>query len=480
MAYDTSKLASLQNLKDVATRIKKEYLAAISKAGHASFQKSEAVPEVSEAQENILYLVKNAETGFYDVYALVDGAVERIDDTSVDLEGYVTDEELTAALEGLGGGALYEGTKTDLTATDGSVIEAYFAEHTDIVLKQGDVFVVTTIVDGKEYAKSAYSYTGTDWEAMTGNVDADKVIMSEDLMLAGDYDRIGNWTKDKNGTLNKEVAGKSVLAVLKEITSKTLQPTITAQPSIPSFSLTGAAAVEAGTKVNPASYSGASLNAGSYKYGPATGVVASNWKVERITNAGTVEIANVDAATLTAGTDNNDGNGFIIGDQGGDNVVSSLKYRATATHGAGVQAQDNLGGASNPAVAIAAGTKTKDTSAYTPYRNIFYGATAAKPDLNSEYIRTLTKSGNAYSARTFKIEVAAGAQRVAIACISGKTGVTKIINESAMNADVTATFDKSTVKVEGANGYTAVEYNVWVFEPAKPYENSATLAVTLG
>ena len=58
MAYDTSKLASLQALKDTATRIKKEYLAAISKAGHASFQKAEAIPTAEEAQENILYLVK--------------------------------------------------------------------------------------------------------------------------------------------------------------------------------------------------------------------------------------------------------------------------------------------------------------------------------------------------------------------------------------------------------------------------------------
>ena len=53
MAYDTSKLASLQALKDTATRIKKEYLAAISKAGHASFQKAEAIPTAEEAQENI-------------------------------------------------------------------------------------------------------------------------------------------------------------------------------------------------------------------------------------------------------------------------------------------------------------------------------------------------------------------------------------------------------------------------------------------
>lgn len=482
MAYDTSKLASLQALKDTATRIKKEYLAAISKAGHASFQKAESVPTAEEAQENILYFVKNTKTGFYDIYALVDGSVEWLDDTTVDLDGYVTDEELTAALAGLGGGALYEGTKSDLSASDSSVIEAYFAAHTDITPKSGDVFVVTTIVGDKEYEKSAYQYTGEAWEAMTGNVDADKVIMRENLMLAGDYDRIGNWTKDKNGTATKEVSGKSVAAILKDLTSKTLQPTITANPSINGFGLSGAAAVEAGTAVATASYLAATLNPGSYKYGPkaGTGVVASNWKVERITDGGTEQVASVDAASLPAGSDNNGGNGFIIGDAGGDNAVASLKYRVTATHGAGVRAEDNLGGASNPAVAIAAGTKTKDSAAYTPFRNFFYGATAEKPTLDSAYIRGLTKSGKAYTAGVITVNVPAGANRVVIACIAGKTGVKKVINETALNADVTDTFAKKTVAVEGANGYTAKDYNAWVFEPAVPYENAAVLKVTLG
>lgn len=482
MAYDTSKLASLQALKDTATRIKKEYLAAISKAGHASFQKAEAIPTAEEAQENILYLVKNTETSHYDIYALVDGAVELLDDTTVNLDGCVTDEELAAALAGLGGGALYEGTKSDLSASDSSVIEAYFAAHTDITPKAGDVFVVTTAVGGKEYEKSAYQYTGEAWEAMTGNVDADKVIMRENLMLAGDYDRIGNWTKDKNGTATKEVSGKSVAAILKDLTSKTLQPTITANPSINGFGLSGAGAVEAGTPVETASYLAATLNPGSYKYGPkaGTGVVASNWKVERITDGGTEQVASVDAASLPAGSDNNGGNGFIIGDAGGDNAVASLKYRVTATHGAGAQAEDNLGGASNPAVAIAAGSKTKDSAAYTPFRNYFFGATAEKPALDSAYIRGLTKSGKAYAPGVITVNVPAGANRVVIACIAGKTGVKKVINETALNADVTDTFAKKTVAVEGANGYTAKDYNAWVFEPAVPYENAAVLKVTLG
>ena len=63
-----------------------------------------------------------------------------------------------------------------------------------------------------------------------------------------------------------------------------------------------------------------------------------------ITNAATTQVASVDAASLTAGSDNNGGVGFIIGDAG-DNAVSSLKYRVTATHGAGVTAKDNLGAA---------------------------------------------------------------------------------------------------------------------------------------
>lgn len=45
---------------------------------------------------------------------------------------------------------------------------------------------------------------------------------------------------------------------------------------------------------------------------------------------------------------------------------------------------------------------------------------------------------------------------------------------------MTDTFTKKTVAVEGANGYTAKDYNVWVFEPAVPYENAAVLKVTLG
>ena len=378
------------------------------------------------------------------------------------------------------GGTVYSAAKADLSSSDESVIAAFFAAKDAPTPKKGDVFVVTTTVDGVNYEQAAYGYTGEAWLAMTGSVDAEKVILRENITLAGGYTQVGNLTKSQNGTAVFSTKGKSVADVLTEIFSKRLQPTITAQPSIGTFTLTGAGAVEAGTKVAAAAYSAATLNAGSYQYGPATGVVATNFKVERITNAATTQVASVAAASLTAGSDNNGGAGFIIGDAGGDNAVSSLKYRVTATHGAGVTAKDNLGAASSPAVSIAAGTKTKDTAAYTPFRNVFYGASTGKPALNSAAIRALGKTGKAYAAGTLTINVPAGTQRVAIACIATAKGVTKVINETAMNADVTSTFVKSTVPVEGANGYAAKDYNVWIFEPAVAYGNAAVLKVTLG
>lgn len=474
-----NKFVTLEALKSTTQRAQTEWLKAIAATGHAHFEKVEAVPDAGTAKENVLYLVMNQQTKHYDIYAKVENEVVLLDDTTVDLSGYATKEQLEAVSGGLGG-TVYEAVKSNLATSDDSVIADYFKAHAETKPKKGDVFVVTTTVEGSTYEQAAYFYDGSKWSAMTGSVDADKVILRENITLAGGYTQVGNLTKSQNGTATFSTKGKSVMDALTEIFSKRLQPTITAQPSVGGFALTGAGAVEAGTKIATANYTAVTLSPGTYQYGPATGVTASNWKVERITDQGTEQVASQDAASLSGGSDDNGGAGFVIGDAGGENAVSSLKYRVTATHGKGVTAKDNLGADSAPVVAIEAGTKSRETAAYTPYRNYFYGATPAKPALDSAYVRGLTKSNKAYAAGTITINVAAGTQRVCIACITGKAGVKKVVNETAMNADVTGTFVKSTVSVEGANSYVPKDYNVWVFEPAVPYENAATLKVTLG
>lgn len=81
-----------------ATAIGEAIQAAIAATGHASFKKVEAVPAVEVAEDNILYLVMNTDTGYYDIYAKVDNAVVRLDDVSVNLDAYSTTEQMNAAI----------------------------------------------------------------------------------------------------------------------------------------------------------------------------------------------------------------------------------------------------------------------------------------------------------------------------------------------------------------------------------------------
>lgn len=376
--------------------------------------------------------------------------------------------------------SVYEGTKTDPKATDQSVIDKYFStDHPEITPKQGDIFVVTTTVTEVEYAKTAYFYNGSAWTAMNGTMDADKVIFTENLTMAGNYTQIGNFQKASTGaTGTVNAKGKSVQDIFTEMMAKELQPTITAQPAVSGFSLSGATAVEAGTTIDNATFGTATLSKGSYTYGSAN-VTATAYSVDRVCTPSSLNQSGV--ADSASGTDDNGGNGFVIGDQGGENTVSSLKYTVTVTHGAGEVAKTNLGNNSDPVVQIQAGSKTQTTSAYTPFRKFFYGtSTNAGATVDSAYIRGLTNSTSAYKAQTITLTVPSGAARIDIACIGTATGVTKVINETALNADVTSTFVKTTANVEGANGYTAVEYNVWSYVPAEPYGNQAVLKVTLG
>lgn len=90
---DLTNDSGYQTSSQVATAVQN----AISKSGHASFQKVSAVPAVANAAENIMYLVMNSTTKHYDIYAKIKGddgnyTMELLDDTTVDLSGKVDKE----------------------------------------------------------------------------------------------------------------------------------------------------------------------------------------------------------------------------------------------------------------------------------------------------------------------------------------------------------------------------------------------------
>ena len=74
----------------------------------------------------------------------------------------------------------------------------------------------------------------------------------------------------------------------------------------------------------------------------------------------------------------------------------------------------------------------------------------------------------------------AGAKKVVVAVPAGYK-VTKVLMPSAMSADATASFIKQNtqVQVEGAEGYAATAYDVWVYQPAA-IDSTETYAVTIG
>ena len=232
----------------------------------------------------------------------------------------------------------------------------------------------------------------------------------------------------------------------------------TTDPSV-SLSFPQAKAYEVGTNVTP-SYS-ASLNAGSYTYGPDTDVTASAWEItDTASHSATTASGSFPELTVSDGI--------------------SYKITAKATHGAGAVPVTNTG---KPYAAgqIASGTKSTTSGAVTGYRNTFYGTLTEKTDPTSAIIRALTgKSGKALSnGNSFTVTVPVGALRVIFAYPATLRDVTSVKDVNGMNAEIKSSFVKSTVSVEGAGGHTAISYKVYILDFAEANETANKFTVQI-
>lgn len=342
----------------------------------------------------------------------------------------------------------YEGEAT-AEETD---IEVINRTLTDITPKSDDIFIVKRTISGTKISRTVYVYNGTSWIACVGNYDAENVYFDADLIATAP---IGVVTIPASGSTTISAEGKNVKQVLSSILAQEKNPTAT-KPSA-TITLTNAKAYEVGTTLNPAYTT--KFNAGSYTYGPATGITASSYSVTDGTT--TKDTANGSFDTLTVGDSTN------------------YKLSLTVAYGNGAIPKTNLGN-DYAAAQIKAGNATATSGAITGYRSFFYGVDDTDTAIDSALIRGLT-NGGAYGAKTLATFGAhAGAKRVIVAVPANKTGVTKVLMPSAMNADATANFiQQANVNVEGVNGYTATAYKVWVYAPAS-IDASETYSITLG
>ena len=344
---------------------------------------------------------------------------------------------------------------TVVQAGDGTIDEAL---ATITSPSQGDMAIIEQKFgdvakdEGTRTSRTAYSYDGKKWCAMDGNYNAKNVYFDGDFTYTNAIGAIG---APSGGSGKLAASGMSVEEFMATILAKEANPSTTQPAASVTVTIPGGSTFEIGTHKN-VTYT-ASLSAGSYTYGPATGVVA-----------GTVT-ASFDGQTKTGAT------GTF------ENVVANGTKRLSVsiTHNEGAVPKTNLG---NPYAdgKIAAGTKEATaTQTLIGVRHMFYGPMTTDAELNSENIRKLTHS-QAKTGTISTFGAGAGAVKVVVA-VPASMKVTKVLMPSAMNADATASFVKQagSVQVEGAEGFTAAAYNVWVYQPAS-IDSTETYSVTIG
>ena len=268
---------------------------------------------------------------------------------------------------------------------------------------------------------------------------------------------IGNITLE-NGRAVIPAAGKSIREVWDTIFVTELPPTVT-EPKV-TLGAQKFKAYEVGEKVRP-TYN-AELSAGAYSYGPDTGITASAWSVKD-TKGGEITTA------IGAFTE------FTVRDD------TDYSITAVATHGAGAVPLTNLGN-EYPDGQIAAGTKQATSTAITGYRNGFYGTADTKDAaIDSAFVRGLaSKSGKTPAAgNVWNLDIPVGAMRIAFAYPATIRDVSSVLDVNGMSAEIKTAFTKYTVSVEGANGYTGIDYKVYVLDRAAAVTEANTFKITI-
>ena len=319
--------------------------------------------------------------------------------------------------------------------------------HID-TFNNGDVLVIKD-----DYGVVAgYQYYEDKWIAFSGNVSSDNVIISQDILLAGAYEEVGNVIKGRNETKTLPTKGTTLTNLITTVFTKEEQPTKTDPSMTLSYGQSGAK--EVGTTINP-SYS-TSYNEGSYTYDVTTGVTFSN-----------LNVTDSDGHSST----NKSGNfpSFVVLDN------TSYKISASVKNSAGTIAKTNIGNPSNPPVQISAGTISRTSGTTTGYRPFFYGLLTHTNEPTSNDVRGLTNGGNYNSSKTFEIKVngRTDIKRIIVAIPKSNTrgGISKVEKTDGLVTDITATYVKKNTYLSvddlRKTGTNMVDYVWWCYQPEK-------------
>lgn len=358
----------------------------------------------------------------------------------------------------------------EVTLNDGETHDAAIARITSgSLVLNGDITVVKTAIVENNYQHTAYVFSQamTKWVALDGNYDASNVYFNDDFVFT---EAVGTVTIGDTGSETVAAKGKNVQEFLAGLFAAARDPEVT-QPTLTMAYNGTSTSYEVGTTVTPA-YK-ATFKKGEYEFGPDTGVTA------------TYAISDTNGKTATAASGSMPE--FVVTDN------TSYYISASVTHTDGVAPLNNVGTPVS-GLAIRGTTLTKNTATMTGYRASFIGKDSGTGALTSDLIRGLicqTNDNNKTNVNGFNYNgkkeylVTADANTtrfiIAVPADNTRAGLTSAAITTSLNAPAkdNYTYTENAVDVEGRDGYTAVKYDVWVYQPASLDEGQTHL-ITLG
>lgn len=317
-------------------------------------------------------------------------------------------------------------------------------------LQKGDMAIVKQTITGDKVEYRAYVYN-TQWEAMDGNYSAENVYFKTDMVITAN---IGVQTIDASGSKTIETTGKNVKQVFDMIVAQEKNPSIT-QPTA-SINSNNIGTKEVGTNIAVA-YSFAT-KAGSYQYGPATGVTFSGYS------------ATFNDETLTTSS------GTFKSVQVTDDT--NLTITGSVTHSAGSIPKTNLGN-DYAGGQIQSKTLSPTKGTLRGFRGWFYGykngsnAIANPNAITSAEIRALSSPATSIPSQISTDQM----KQMFFAIPKGlKTSVSVADATNGAPQTVTKITD---VMVDGANGYSAIAYDVWFVNNAAAASGNAKFNITI-
>ena len=407
--------------------------------------------KISTAAGNIITADEN---GLYVAATDISGKMDKVADAvEGDIAIFGPDGQV------IDSGVAFADLQTNAALYTGATIDEAVNGNTP---KKGDICVtITPIGETDKNERKAYEYDGTQWIPFDESYNAENVYFASDLSTTS---AIGNITLT-NGQATISAKGKNLKQVWDSIFIKEKNPSKT-EPAVSFTSIPQMKAYEVGETTPAITYT-ASLSAGKYTYGPATGIVANSWTVTNSdggmleTNSGTF-----DAITVTDDT--------------------NYTITATASHGDGAIPVTNTGN-EYASAQIKAGSKSATSTAITGYRKYFYGysLTAMEDsEITSAVIRGLQKSSTeaAVAGTSFDLEYAAGTRVAMFAYPATLRDPSSVIDVGGMNTPIADTAHIINVDVADARGGEngKMSYKVCIYRFADPGASSAnTYAVTI-